>query len=69
MTDEQEKLRQVRERTGQAYMECQRALVEAGGDVDRAVDLMRLEGETHTVDAKQAFNALFEPKRVAGEDE
>ena len=60
MTDRQDKIRQIRERTGQGYVECQRALVEAGGDVNCAVDLMRLRGAIYTVDAKQAFNALIE---------
>ena len=60
MTDQQDKIRQVRERTGQGYLECQRALGEAGGDVDRAVDLMRLRGTIYTVEAKDAFNAIVE---------
>jgi translation elongation factor EF-Ts len=69
MSNEQEKLRQVRDRTGQAYLECQRVLVATGGDVDRAVDLMRLRGEMYTVDAKDAFNKLIEKSRGTAADE
>ena len=60
MTDEQDKIRQVRERTGQGLVECQRALAEAAGDVERAVELIRLRGEMYTAHAKEAFNALIE---------
>jgi elongation factor Ts len=34
----------LRERTGAGMMECKRALEEAGGDMDRAVDLLRERG-------------------------
>ena len=69
MTDRQDKIRQVRERTGQAYVECQGALAEAGGDVDRAVDLLRLRGAIYTVDAKEAVFGRFRKQRGAGADE
>jgi elongation factor Ts len=58
VSEKHDKLRQVRERTGQGWLDCQRALAEAGDDVDRAVNLMRRV--TYTADAKQAFNALIE---------
>jgi elongation factor Ts len=34
----------LRERTGSGMMECKKALVEANGDLDKAVDLMRASG-------------------------
>lgn len=63
MADRQLKVRQVREQTRQPYSDCAQALAEAGGDVDRAVDRMRLRGEMYTVDVKDAFNARFDNER------
>jgi elongation factor Ts len=37
-------VRQLRERTGAGVMECKRALVETGGDLDAAAELMRKQG-------------------------
>ncbi len=39
-----ETVRQLRERTGAGMMECKRALVETGGDLDAAAELMRKQG-------------------------
>ena len=39
-----EQVRQLRERTGQSMMECKRALVESGGDAERAVEILRTKG-------------------------
>jgi elongation factor Ts len=39
-----EAVRQLRERTGAGMMECKRALVETGGDLDAAAELMRKQG-------------------------
>ncbi|MBV6417999.1 MAG: Elongation factor Ts [Steroidobacteraceae bacterium] len=39
-----ETVRQLRERTGAGMMECKRALVETGGDLDAAAELMRRQG-------------------------
>jgi elongation factor Ts len=39
-----ESVRQLRERTGAGMMECKRALVETGGDLDAAAELMRKSG-------------------------
>jgi len=44
MTITAEAVKQLRERTGAGMMECKRALVEAGGDLDAAADLMRKQG-------------------------
>ena len=39
-----ETVRQLRERTGAGMMECKKALVEVGGDLDAAAELMRKQG-------------------------
>lgn len=38
-------VKELRERTGAGMMECKRALVEAGGDMDAAVELLRKSGQ------------------------
>ncbi|MEZ5073630.1 MAG: translation elongation factor Ts [Solirubrobacterales bacterium] len=35
----------LRERTGAAMMDCKSALAEAGGDMDRAIELLRVKGQ------------------------
>lgn len=37
-------VKELRERTGSGMMECKKALVECGGDIDAAVELMRKAG-------------------------
>ncbi len=37
-------VKQLRERTGAGMMECKKALVESGGDLDAAAELMRKQG-------------------------
>ena len=44
MTFTAEAVRQLRERTGAGMMECKKALVETGGDLDAAAELMRKQG-------------------------
>jgi elongation factor Ts len=39
-----EAVKQLREKTGAGFMDCKRALQETGGDVDRAVQLLRERG-------------------------
>ncbi|NJD29331.1 MAG: translation elongation factor Ts [Chloroflexi bacterium] len=39
-----EAVRELRERTGAGMMDCKRALEEAGGDVDKAIELLRERG-------------------------
>jgi elongation factor Ts len=41
-----EAVKQLRERTGAGMMECKKALVETGGDLEAAVELMRKQGLT-----------------------
>ncbi|NIR30639.1 MAG: elongation factor Ts [Gammaproteobacteria bacterium] len=38
-------VKELRERTGAGMMDCKKALVEAGGDLEAAVDLMRKSGQ------------------------
>ena len=38
-------VQELRQRTGVGMMECKRALEEADGDIDRAIDLLRLKGQ------------------------
>jgi elongation factor Ts len=44
MTITAEQVKQLRDRTGAGMMECKKALSEAQGDVDKAVDLLRKAG-------------------------
>src|SRR5918996_5293869 len=37
-------VKELRERTGAGMMECKKALVETGGDIEKAIDLMRKSG-------------------------
>ena len=39
-----ELVKQLRERTGAGMMDCKRALTEAGGDMDKAVEVLRTKG-------------------------
>jgi elongation factor Ts len=48
----------LRERTGAGMMDCKQALAEAGGDMERAVELLRVKGQAQA--AKRG-------ERVAGE--
>jgi elongation factor Ts len=38
-------VKELRERTGSGMMECKKALVETGGDIDAAIELMRKSGQ------------------------
>jgi len=38
-------VKELRERTGAGMMDCKRALVEAGGDLDQAVEILRKAGQ------------------------
>lgn len=39
-----EQVKELRERTGAGFMDCKKALTEAGGDMDRAVAILRERG-------------------------
>src|SRR5690242_1003197 len=38
-------VRKLREMTGAGMMDCKKALVEAGGDLDKAVEILRKKGQ------------------------
>ncbi len=38
-------VRDLREKTGAGMMDCKKALEEAGGDIDKAVDILRVKGQ------------------------
>ena len=38
-------VKELRDRTGAGMMDCKGALVEAGGDVDRAIEILRVKGQ------------------------
>jgi elongation factor Ts len=48
----------LRERTGAGMMDCKRALQEAGGDVDKAIELLRVRGQAQA--AKRGERAASE---------
>jgi elongation factor Ts len=52
---------QLRAKTGQGMMECKKVLVEAGGDVDKAVDLFRKRGVKGSIAERAASEG-----RIAG---
>jgi len=41
---DREKLRELRERTGAGIVDCQKALAEADGDIDKSVEILRKKG-------------------------
>jgi elongation factor Ts len=51
-------IQQLRDRTGAGMMDCKKALEEAGGDMERAVELLRKKGAA--VAAKRSGNATAE---------
>ena len=48
----------LRDRTGSGIMDCKAALAEAGGDVDRAVEILRVKGQASA--AKRSGRATTE---------
>jgi elongation factor Ts len=38
-------VKELRDRTGAGMMDCKSALVEAGGDVDKAIEILRVKGQ------------------------
>ena len=45
MTISASMVKELRERTGAGMMECKKALVEAGGDLDAAAEVLRVSGQ------------------------
>ena len=48
----------LRDRTGAAMMECKQALQEAGGDIDQAIEVLRIKGQAKA--AKRGERAVSE---------
>ena len=44
MSQPMEKIRELRERTSAGIMDCKDALEEAGGDIDKAIEILRTKG-------------------------
>ncbi len=61
-------VKELRERTGAGMMECKKALVEAGGDMEAAVELMRKSGAAKA-DKKASRTAAEGVIAVARSDE
>jgi elongation factor Ts len=40
-----EMVKKLREKTGAGMMDCKKALTEVGGDVEKAIDLLRTKGQ------------------------
>lgn len=53
-----ELIQQLRERTGVGMMDCKKALTEAGGDIEKAIELLRKKGAA--VAEKRAGNVTSE---------
>jgi elongation factor Ts len=51
-------VKDLRERTGAGMMDCKAALTEAGGDMDKAVEILRVKGQAQA--AKKAGRATGE---------
>jgi elongation factor Ts len=51
-------VKELRERTGAGMMECKSALVETGGDMDKAIELLRVKGQAKA--AKRGERAASE---------
>jgi elongation factor Ts len=51
-------VKELRERTGAGMMDCKAALEEAGGDLDKAVEILRVKGQAQA--AKRAGRAASE---------
>jgi elongation factor Ts len=58
MTITAEQVKQLRDQTGAGMMECKKALAEAAGDVERAVELLRKAGMAQA--AKRSGRAVSE---------
>src|SRR3954447_2039897 len=51
-------VKELRERTGAGIMDCKAALAEAGGDIDRAIEILRVKGQASA--AKRSGRATSE---------
>jgi elongation factor Ts len=60
-------VKELRERTGAGMMECKKALVEVGGDLDAAVEVLRVSGQAKA--DKKASRIAAEGRVVIAQDE
>jgi elongation factor Ts len=60
-------VKELRERTGAGMMECKKALVETGGDIEAAIELMRKSGQAKA--AKRAGRTAAEGVIVIAQDD
>src|SRR3712207_4800172 len=51
-------VKELRDRTGAGMMDCKAALQEAGGDIDKAIEILRVKGQAKA--AKRGERAAFE---------
>jgi elongation factor Ts len=58
MTISAKDVKALRDRTGAGMMDCKAALEEAGGDVDRAIEILRVRGQARA--AKRGERAAYE---------
>ena len=62
-------VKELRDKTSAGMMDCKKALVEAGGDFDKAIDILRKKGqkiaEMGNTDA-DGFKLKFEIRDTAG---
>ena len=64
-------VKELRERTGAGMMECKKALVEAGGDMNKAIDTMRKAGQAKAdkkssrIAAEGVIKLVVKDKKVA----
>ena len=54
-------VKKLRDTTGAGMMDCKKALVEAGGDFDKAIDILRKKGQK--IAAKRADRESTEKPR------
>src|SRR5512137_596464 len=72
MTITAEQVKQLRDRTAAGMMECKKALAEAGGDLEKAVDLLRaagnarMEGRTDRVAKEGLVESYIHPGNRTG---
>ena len=60
-------VKELRERTGAGMMDCKKALVDAGGDIDAAAELLRKQGQAKA--DKKASRVAAEGRVVLKSDE
>ncbi len=60
-------VKELRERTGAGMMDCKKALVDAGGDIDNAAELLRKQGQAKA--DKKASRVAAEGRVVLKSDE